>query len=380
MLRATSSRPTVMPWLDLMRFVAAFLVMLAHARTLVFVRYGELDPDSQGLFTALGFAVTRFGNEAVVLFFVLSGYLVGGRLWQRCREGTFDARLYAIDRISRIMLPLLAVLICTLLLRRWIEHDWFLEEFFTNIFSLQGITLPELGYNHPLWSLPYEVWCYIMALGMGLLWTGRYVLGGALAVASVTLFVVYLVPWYTVVWLMGAGIYHWRNQFKCPWILFAAVVISIYGWISFQFSDGLFPDSWIANSPLFLGYYKSTLVLGLGFSLLVHQLAQMPPSSKMGKKINRAGHWLAASSYSLYLSHFVVLEVIDWKYIDPGYYVELNSMFELLWVIVMCQTVAFMMYMLSEMHTDLARRWLRKLFPARKEKPQGTALVQTEAA
>ena len=351
-----------------MRFVAAFLVMLAHARTLVFVRYSELDADSQGLLTALGFAVTRFGNEAVVLFFVLSGYLVGGRLWQRCREGTFDARLYAIDRISRIMLPLLAVLICTLLLRRWIEHDWFLEEFFANVFSLQGITLPELGYNHPLWSLPYEVWCYIMALGVGLLWTGRFGLGGGLVVASLVLFVVYLVPWYSVVWLMGAGIYHWRNQFQSPWILVAAFVISGYGWISFQFADGLFPDSWLANSSLLLGYYKSTLVLGLGFSLMVHQLAQMPPTGEIGKKINRAGHWLAASSYSLYLSHFVVLQVLDWKYMEPVEDITLDNMFALLWVIILCQVVAFTIYMLSEMHTDLARHWLRKIFPARREK------------
>lgn len=377
MSRVPNSDPAVIPWLDLMRFVAAFLVVLAHARTLVFVRYSELDPDSQGLLTALGFAITRFGNEAVVLFFVLSGYLVGGRLWQRCREGTFDARLYAIDRTSRIMLPLLAVLVCTLLLRRWIESDWFLEEFFANAFSLQGITLPELGYNHPLWSLPYEVWCYIMALGAGMLWTGRYAFGGVLVVASLVLFVVYLVPWYTVVWLMGAGIYHWRNQFKSPWILLVAVAICLYGWISFQFSDGLFPDSWIASSPLFLGYYKSTLVLGLGFSLVVHQLAQMPPSSELGKKINRAGHWLAASSYSLYLSHFVVLQVLDWKVLDGVSAITVDSLFTLLWVILLCQFSAFFIYLISEKHTGRARQWLRRLFPAKSGKLANGELVKT---
>jgi peptidoglycan/LPS O-acetylase OafA/YrhL len=101
---------------------------------------------------------------------------------------------------------------------------------------------------------------------------------------------------------------------------------------------------------------------------MVHQLAQMPPTGEIGKKINRAGHWLAASSYSLYLSHFVVLQVLDWKYMEPVEDITLDNMFALLWVIILCQVVAFTIYMLSEMHTDLARHWLRKIFPARREK------------
>ncbi|MGB0867661.1 MAG: acyltransferase family protein, partial [Granulosicoccaceae bacterium] len=95
MTKRSIGREQPLPWLDLMRFVAAFLVVFSHARTLVFVRYGELDTDSQGAVTMLWFAASRLGNEAVVLFFVLSGYLVGGKVWQRCRQGDFDARLYA---------------------------------------------------------------------------------------------------------------------------------------------------------------------------------------------------------------------------------------------------------------------------------------------
>lgn len=351
------------PWLDLMRFVAAFMVMFSHARTLVFERYSELDPDSQGIFTAIGFAITRLGNEAVVLFFVLSGYLVGGKVWQRCREGSFDARLYAIDRAVRIMLPLLMVLVITLLLRRWIEHDWFFEEFFHNILSLQGITLPELGYNHPLWSLPYEVWCYVMALGAGLLWTRRWVVGAGLVAASLLLFFVYLVPWYTVVWLMGAAGYVWRDRFRSNGLLAAAVLLTVYSWISFQFSDGLLPDSWLARSPLVLGYYNSTVALGLGLALLVHQLAQMPPRSARAQRINRWGHFLAASSYSLYLSHFVVLQVVNWKVMGSTPYITFDTVFALIWVMVMCQVAALMVYYLSEKHTEIVRRWLKRVIP-----------------
>lgn len=358
------STPMVMPWLDLLRFVAAFLVMFAHARTLVFLRYGELDPDSQNIFVALGFAVTRLGNEAVVLFFVLSGYLVGGRLWRRCREGSFDARLYVIDRTSRIVLPLLAVLVVTLLLRYQLEEEWFWQDFFGNLLFLQGIVLPELGTNQPLWSLPYEVWCYLMALGAGLLWTKRYSLGGGLVVAALLLFMVYLVPWYTFVWLMGAVVYQWRDRLLSRGVLWLGLLLATYGWMNLQFADGLLPGSWLASSVFVLGYFPSVLVLGAGLSLVVQQIAQMPPKAQWAIKLNHTGSWLAASSYSLYLSHFMVLVVLDWEYLDGVAHVTPSGLFTLLWVVVLCQLVAFVIYMLSEMHTDRARRWLRKLFPA----------------
>lgn len=364
--------PALFPWLDLLRFVAAFVVMFSHARTLVWVRYSELDPDSQGLVTASFFGLTRLGNEAVVLFFVLSGFLVGGKVWQRARQGTFDARLYVIDRTTRIMLPLVVILVITLFIRQWIEHEWFWAEFFSNILSLQGITvpalgleLPELGYNHPLWSLPYEVWCYVMALGVGMALSGRWYLGTALVLSSVFYFLFCIVPWYTLVWLLGAAVYQWRNRLRSNGLLCLGVIFSLYGWINLQFADGLLPESWFANSGFVLGYYRSTLLLGLGFSLLVHQISQMHPKSIISKKLNKMGHVMAASSYSLYLSHFVVLQVLDWKVMDTTDVISLDSVFALIWVVVLCQLVAFAIYMLSEMHTDAVRQFLKRVFPAK---------------
>lgn len=49
----------------------------------------------------------------MLVFFVLSGFFVGGRAIEKCRKGTFCIKSYAVDRFVRIMLPLLsALLLC----------------------------------------------------------------------------------------------------------------------------------------------------------------------------------------------------------------------------------------------------------------------------
>ena len=68
--------------LDFIRWSAAMLVVVAHARHLLFVDYYLLvykDPTFlHSISNKLFYFITGLGHEAVVLFFVLSGYLVGG--------------------------------------------------------------------------------------------------------------------------------------------------------------------------------------------------------------------------------------------------------------------------------------------------------------
>lgn len=94
-------------WLDLLRFLAAFAVLGCHFRGALFVEYANLTHEYQNPVVFLFYFLTRFGFEAVLVFFVLSGFLVGGKVIQRLVEGSFKARDYAIDRFVRIMLPLI---------------------------------------------------------------------------------------------------------------------------------------------------------------------------------------------------------------------------------------------------------------------------------
>lgn len=66
------------PWLDVMRFTAAFLVLLCHSRNDYFVKWNYLAPDEQSIDALIFYTVGRLGSQAVFAFFVLSGFLVGG--------------------------------------------------------------------------------------------------------------------------------------------------------------------------------------------------------------------------------------------------------------------------------------------------------------
>src|SRR5215813_13613142 len=65
--------------LDLLRGWAALIVLLVHVRGASFVEFGSLPPDQKTILVVVLFGLTRIGHEAVLIFFVLSGFLVGGK-------------------------------------------------------------------------------------------------------------------------------------------------------------------------------------------------------------------------------------------------------------------------------------------------------------
>ena len=165
--------------------MAAWLVVAEHARSLIFADYGELQ--SPGILAKGFYFLTGFGHEAVMVFFVISGYLVGGKVWSLYREGRFGWRRYLADRASRLY----AVLFVALLLGAamdWTGYLFFnkyglynhgyegaiavlgaapiermgLRDFLVNAFFLQTIAGPTFGSNGPLWSLSYEWWYYVL--------------------------------------------------------------------------------------------------------------------------------------------------------------------------------------------------------------------------
>jgi len=86
--------------LNLTRWVAAWLVLAEHARSLCFVDYSQLS--NPGLLAKAFYLMTGFGHESVLLFFVISGYLVGGKALALFRAGKFDWKRFLADRISRL--------------------------------------------------------------------------------------------------------------------------------------------------------------------------------------------------------------------------------------------------------------------------------------
>ena len=154
-------------WLDLLRFIAALIVVICHFRGAFFVEYSLLPKEQQGVGSLIFYFLTRLGHESVLIFFVLSGFLVGGKAFERMNAGNFQVGSYCIDRFTRIMLPLIASLLLYIPVTLFIGKniDWI--SWFGSLLSLQGIlTTPCI---EPLWSLAYEVWFYIIIVAIYLI-------------------------------------------------------------------------------------------------------------------------------------------------------------------------------------------------------------------
>jgi peptidoglycan/LPS O-acetylase OafA/YrhL len=79
--------PNHWPLLDFLRATAALLVLFGHARRAYF-HYTDVLPQP-GPFLKLFYFITSLDGEAVVIFFVLSGFLIGGSLADSMQRGSF---------------------------------------------------------------------------------------------------------------------------------------------------------------------------------------------------------------------------------------------------------------------------------------------------
>lgn len=311
--------------LDYIRAVAAILVCIGHLRAALFVDYSQLA--SPHLSTQVLYLLTSLGHQAVMVFFVLSGYLVGGAVLTS--TANFSWRRYGIARLSRLWIVLLPCLLLTWMIdglilywapevlsgyaaQHWhsgpklAEFDQSLLTALGNVFFLQTIAVPVFGSNGPLWSLANEFWYYIcfplLLVGTGVLkensWRRRVFAAVALLCVSVV-FPVSIVQGF-VVWLMGAG-----------------VALVVRSGVSFGYSSW---QRWFSVSLWIVGVVVSWFcekrqipilgdwLLGACFSvfLIVHlsRIKQHQPTADQRGVIAQYLVPLSDMSFSLYLSHF----------------------------------------------------------------------------
>ena len=179
--------------LDAIRGAAALVVLLGHNRDLYFSSLNGDRMDASGVANGqtLGAghapaakAQITIGNEAVMIFFVLSGYLVGGGVIRALRHNTWSWKNYLTKRLTRLWVVLIPALLLGVALdfaglhlhpppasiyagppQQSVVHD--LNEHLRliviagNAIFLQGARVPTAGSNDSLWSLSNEFWYYI---------------------------------------------------------------------------------------------------------------------------------------------------------------------------------------------------------------------------
>ncbi|PPD44740.1 MAG: acyltransferase [Methylocystis sp.] len=159
------------------RWLGALAVLSLHVNNM-FVNQADImsAPHAAPAYVWWFFTGSAIGHQAVVGFFVLSGWLVGGAVLARIGRGEDFLRSYFIHRISRVYVVLVPALFLTLALDalgRGLFSDAGVYDqpafsghssaglFLASVANLQGIVFDHFGSNGPLWSLACEFWYYV---------------------------------------------------------------------------------------------------------------------------------------------------------------------------------------------------------------------------
>ena len=224
--------------MDAIRGMAAIVVMLGHSRDLFFQSVNghtvAMPTLASGIVAPPHTARPQItlGNEAVMIFFVLSGYLVGGSVLRAFQRDNWSWKEYLTKRLTRLWVVLLPALLLTIVLDNvglrvfpaptsiyqgpagqsevvpHLANTLTLPIIAGNAVFLQNILVTTPGTNVALWSLANEFWYYvILPLVVLACWRssrpGVRVLSALLAVA-----LLFLIGWDKAIlfptWLLGA--------------------------------------------------------------------------------------------------------------------------------------------------------------------------------
>jgi peptidoglycan/LPS O-acetylase OafA/YrhL len=311
--------------LDLMRGAAAIAVMLWHLRSLFLVEFSEIA--SANPIVKLVYLACGFSREAVMIFFVLSGFLVGGSVIRGRMDGEWSWGVYFTNRLSRLWVVLIPALILGAI---WdhsgtaifgsagtygaMDHATWdysgtvatrlsASVMIGNALFLQGILTPMFGSNGPLWSLSYEFWYYVLFPLIVLavptkkveLSTGLY----SAAAVMVMFFIGRTISLYFLIWLMGAALNLAPELSDRPaklWIVAGVgALLVVLALIAFKLGDAM---------------YSRDLVIGVASSAVIFVVLRMDARSKSGL-YSRTVRRMAGFSYTLYLVHVPALMFIS---------------------------------------------------------------------
>lgn len=306
--RKRSISPGTSITLDVLRILAAVVVVVFHV-------------GGQWLtaFPALHEALGKASHAAVVVFFVISGYVIAFTTSGNNR----GPRQYAIARLSRLYSMLVPALVLTALVESVVVHSdalltaryvrehaglrYLLTAFFGNE---SGWLSAAPALNSPLWSLSYEFWYYTL-FGLWFYGGPNRKIRAWLLVAAVVAGpkILLLMP----VWLFGV----WA--FKRPKPAFVAS----YGWLLvplFLLLAGVavaylpaLPAA-VGEVPLYMaGQFATDWVVG---ALVAVALWSLPASEEVGerKAVPRGVKLLrtvADLSFPLYVLHFPL--IVLWR-------------------------------------------------------------------
>lgn len=365
--------------LDMARGVAALAVLVGHVRGLFFVDYHDLAHHSP--LVAAFYGATALGHQAVVVFFVLSGFFIVSSIADSFEQHRWSWTAYLVNRITRLSLVLVpSLILCGILDRigmtmgtsapfyREPVANLFAQSvasletyrnFVGNLFYLQGIVVEPFGSNAPLWSLSYEFWYYIIfPLALCAL-VKRYrpsmrVAYLVLAI-GVTWFVGYTIALYFLVWLLGGAIAISRVAKWSPARFSGAILAAAVPFVVVLGLSVAHP----LNSPFLMD-----AIVALAFGLWIYAVVEAPEQS-MSAFYAKPARLFAGFSYTLYLTHFPIVFLLHSRILGTRAWnpIVIHVVYALL-ISAGATLVAYLLALGTETKTAAARRKVMALFPS----------------
>lgn len=356
-------------YLDFLRGVSAQLVLVGH----LLIAFASPGPILNTLPHSLG----------VVVFFLLSGYLISLTTFAKLRRGAYGLRDFTIDRAARIFTPYVPALAFVAIVDRIsslspaypFARDYNILTGLLNLLMLQDhpifLALRRLGWperawifgpfgsGRPFWTVMIEWWIYLaFGFAVFVLWRGdrprgmaRLALGLALLVVPGFHFVAGFGQCLTMIWCIGMALAlahepltrAIRAAVSPRLLVLAAIVLLILCAVRLGANQ-------IRVYELQFAFYVSALLfVGLHW---IGRTAWQP-----GVRLDRLARGLAAISYSLYLTHFTLLILVA-TLMRAGY---LNGRVAIVLCFVAANAFAVLFWWLFERHHRRMAQWLRRV-------------------
>jgi peptidoglycan/LPS O-acetylase OafA/YrhL len=295
--------------LDAIRGIAALVVVFDHLHQAFFVPYRSAATGPLRLL----YLEHYFAGSAVMIFFALSGYLVGGSALRAMGKNRWSWGSYLLNRATRLYVALIPALILTAVLDHFGRiHGGLslgygpnsMKDFWGSLFFLQEIYTKPYGSDGPLWSLSYEFWFYLLFPLIALLvkrHSRRSLLDIAVLIA-VGFFVHGSILLLFPCWLLGVAAFLLADRYPHPAraLRMAAVAASVV---------------LIPLSVLLEGTHKVTVIRNQFYldsisaiPLLWAAITSPPPKSRIYRAF---AIFVSEISFTLYLTHAPFLSLLN---------------------------------------------------------------------
>jgi peptidoglycan/LPS O-acetylase OafA/YrhL len=368
--------------LDAARGLAAVLVLISHVRGIFLVDY-EMVAHGSGLLAGV-YLLTSLGHRAVVVFFVLSGYLIGSAVLRSVINNEWKWAAYLLSRSTRLWVVLLPALV---LAAGWdalgqqlsaafyhhagagesvltfdISQRDSLTTFLGNVVFVQEILVKSFGSDSALWSLSYEFWYYLAFPLLLLSAVGRASLRRRIVYAllgvAILVFAGFTIAEYFLVWLLGAGLAFivirrpvlTTHPLAMPVLVVAAAVMLVV-----SFTPHLRTSS-----------FGGDVLWAIATFALIAATRCTPGSRPMPRLYQVASIALAGCSYTLYLVHVPVLTFLR-AITTPAARLQPSALSLLACggITLAILVYAYLLALITEKQTARVRRWLAGALPSR---------------